>query len=92
MVSRQKPQPEVRMVAESITRYLESRPQAVDSIEGIVHWWLLRQRIEDSTEVVQAAIDSLVAEGVVKAIESNGKTLYTSNRQPEADDADDKLT
>jgi len=80
------------MVAEQISRYLESRPNAVDSLDGIVHWWLLKQKIEESAEVVQAAVDALIKDGVVEKIERNGKTFYTSTRQAKSDDTGDEIT
>ena len=89
MGSHRQPQSEVDMVAEQIARYLESRPNAVDSLDGIVHWWLLKQKIEESSEVVQTAVDALVDEGVVEKIERNGKIFYTSTRQVKSDSADD---
>jgi len=92
MVSHRQPQAEVCQVAEKISRYLESRPNAVDSLDGIIHWWLLKQRIEESAEVVQEAIDQLVASGVVKQIELNGKTLYASTGDAKTSGTDDKLT
>ncbi|MCP4463715.1 MAG: hypothetical protein GY819_13045 [Planctomycetaceae bacterium] len=92
MGSHRQLQSEVGMVAEQIARYLESRPNAVDNIEGIVHWWLLKQKIEETTEVVQAAVDTLVNEGVVEKIERNGKAFYTSTRQANSDGTGEELT
>ena len=92
MASHRQPQAEVRTVAEKISRYLESRPNAVDNLDGIIHWWLLKQHIEDSTEVVQAAIDHLVSCGLVQQIELNGKTFYASAGENKTDSTDDKLT
>jgi flagellar biosynthesis/type III secretory pathway protein FliH len=38
-----------------------AHPRAEDSLEGIVEWWLLEQKIEVATEEVRQAIESLVA-------------------------------
>jgi hypothetical protein len=92
MASHRQLQAEVRTAAEKISRYLESRPSAVDNLEGIIHWWLLKQQIADSTEVVQAAIDHLVSCGLVQQIKLNGKTFYASAGENKNDGTDDKLT
>ena len=69
---------QVLLVAARISRYLESRPDAFDSLEGIQRWWLLKQYFEESKEVVQAAMDYLVSNGDAEQITSNYKTFYAS--------------
>lgn len=51
-----------REIAAEIRRYCKERPNACDSIEGIV-WWLVRQRYDGTLEQVRAAVDTLVARG-----------------------------
>lgn len=51
--------------AREIEQYLETHPQAADSLEGIATWWVSRQRIRSELEVVRAALDALAAMGVV---------------------------
>ncbi len=65
-------------VADAIKRYLDAHPNVADSVEGIVHWWLTRQRLEDATEVVEEALERLAAKGeVTKTITGEGKILYS---------------
>lgn len=90
MLSRSQPQ-QVLIVAGRISSYLESRPKALDSLDGILRWWLLKQHIEESTELVQAAMDYLVSCGEVEEIESSGKTFYASATQKKSEGADDVL-
>ncbi len=93
MSSPSQQQPEkVRLVAERICRYLESRPNALDSLDGILRWWLLKQKLEESTELVQAAMDYLVSSGVVDQIDSSGRTFYTPAAKREPDESEDPLT
>lgn len=47
----------IAAVADEIKRYLEARPNAADTVEGISHWWLTRQRFEKATEIAQWAIE-----------------------------------
>ena len=70
--------PEVARLALEIKRYLDSHPQAADSVDGVVGWWLTRQRVEDSAINVQLALEWLVAQGYAAKQELAGKTIYTS--------------
>lgn len=68
---------DVILVAKEIDQYLVDHPNAADSLEGVVTWWLARQRYTKATDVVQKALEHLVREGVVKKIVINGnKTVY----------------
>lgn len=51
-----------------ILAYLFEHPDAQDTVEGIVEWWLLTQRIKQQTARVKAALRELVALGVVKEV------------------------
>ncbi len=55
----------VESVARQIEQYLESHPQAADSLEGIATWWVSKQRIRYELEVVRAALEQLTHSGVV---------------------------
>ncbi len=74
------PLEETRAVAERISRYLQSRPNAMDSLDGILRWWLLKQQVEESAEVVKSAMEYLVSLGVVEQVEFSGKNLYACRR------------
>lgn len=68
---------QVTETAAAIERYLSSRPQAAETVEGIARWWLRRQRFEDSVEMVQRALDLLVRRGVVEQLSlSGGQPMY----------------
>jgi hypothetical protein len=47
-------------VALKILRYLEQRPDAADTVEGIVEWWVPKQSIYEEAKVVQRALDDMV--------------------------------
>lgn len=70
---------ELENVANAIRRYISSRPNATETVEGVARWWLVRQRYEDSVEVVQEALNYLEAEGKVTKIKvPGGKVVYCS--------------
>ena len=55
------------LVELQILDYLAANPAAEDTLRGIVEWWLLKQMIATTTAEVEAALDSLVARGKLKA-------------------------
>jgi hypothetical protein len=68
-------------IADEILAYLAEHPDARDTLEGIVQWWLLEQEIKKWAAEVKAALDDLVVEGLV--IEERGvdaRTHYRLNR------------
>jgi hypothetical protein len=48
-------------IARDILAYLAEHPAAQDTLEGIIEWWLLEQRIKTQMAIVQEAIADLVA-------------------------------
>lgn len=78
--------PDADALAGEILRYLRSHRQACDTTEGIARWWIKRQRLEDTLEQVQAALNLLVADArVVTRTSKTGLMLYELG--PSADDA-----
>lgn len=48
-----------------ILSYLLEHPDAMDTLEGIVRWWLMEQNIRHQTARVRKALDDLVTSGFV---------------------------
>jgi hypothetical protein len=68
---------EIMRIANEIRRYLGNHPQGVDTIDGITKWWLPQQRIEESSLLVQQALDYLVSESrIERTTNLDGKYLY----------------
>ena len=63
---------------DAILRYLQSNPNAADSLDGIMNWWLPKLGYEkvDSENVLQA-LELLIAKGVVRKVSlMDGTILY----------------
>lgn len=61
--------------------YLMDNPDAGDTFEGIVEWWLLHQRIKFETRTVSEAVTKLVAEGlIVEEKGSDSRLVYRVRR------------
>lgn len=64
-----------------ILTYLCNNPDAGDTFDGIVEWWLLHQRIKYETQSISEAVRRLVVEGLIEAHqEPDSRILYRVNR------------
>ncbi|HKQ52270.1 MAG TPA: hypothetical protein VJT74_07880 [Pyrinomonadaceae bacterium] len=69
-------------LAHDILAYLAEHPDAGDTLEGIVQWWVLEQKIKRLTAGVMSALQMLVAQGLVTEHPlEDGRTHYRINRQ-----------
>jgi Fe2+ or Zn2+ uptake regulation protein len=71
-----------------IIEYLHLHPYAADTVDGIIHWWLSRQRYETAKAVIQRALEDLVNQGVIDCVEAADNTrvfrLSVHRKQPES--------
>lgn len=64
-----------------ILAYLLDNPDAGDTFEGIVEWWLLHQKVKFETQAVSEAVARLVADGlIVEQKGSDSRVIYRVNR------------
>jgi len=64
-----------------ILTHLASNPDAGDTVEGIVEWWLLEEKIKFELQRVSAVLTRLVSEGLVlEQAGSASHTIYRVNR------------
>lgn len=70
---------EMDSVTEEIARYMRQRGKAADTLEGITHWWLLRQRLYEGRQQVEHAVDYLCRIGVVESRTlPDGSVVYSA--------------
>lgn len=68
----------INAAASDIRKYLDKRPHAAESLDGIVMWWITLQRFEESREIVEQALNKLIAEGVVRELKGpDGASVYS---------------
>ncbi|MGD9006406.1 MAG: hypothetical protein PVG41_00730 [Desulfobacteraceae bacterium] len=71
------PDSDVHRLANTIRQYLSAHPDAADTLEGVVNWWLLRQRYERAVAMVSEALELLVQQGDLTKIKHQGSpTIY----------------
>lgn len=77
-------QKEQRDICYYILAYLSDNPDAGDTFDGIVEWWLLDQRIKFETRNVSEAVARLISEGLIVEQEaSDSRIIYKVNRTME---------
>src|SRR5215510_11413824 len=61
---------------EDILAYLQANPDAADSIEGIIDWWL-PMRFHTARADIERALRGLVSKGVIEEVDCGaGRLLY----------------
>jgi hypothetical protein len=66
----------IRDIAREILRYLERYPEATDTIDGIVQWWLRREGSERVLWDVERAVSWLCAQGFLLETRRSGVPPY----------------
>ena len=76
--TRQSPSAEV---AATVLAYLQHHPDAADTLEGIVRWWLPQQRYETEKARIEQVLETLVGEGTLSRERlPGGALLYTLSK------------
>ena len=77
-------------IARDILAYLHSHPQASDTLAGIAQWWLMRQRVSESTQVVQRVLERLRDQGLIRERKlTAGSTVYEASGPEEGENRQD---
>jgi predicted SnoaL-like aldol condensation-catalyzing enzyme len=71
-------EPSVAETVRAIKEYLRKNPNAQDTRDGIIQWWLTQLPAKPREATVKQALDSLVHEGVLS--EHKGKDAQVSYR------------
>jgi hypothetical protein len=72
----------VRMIEDLIARYIAAHPHAADTVGGIRDWWVAPDLPDADRADVQAAIDQLVARGILAKSALPEGTLFYSALTP----------
>jgi hypothetical protein len=83
-MKRNKGKKDEREASRFILSYLLENPDAGDTLEGIVEWWLLHQKIRYETRNVSQAIAELVSDGLIVTQKGpDSRIIYRANRSSE---------
>lgn len=73
-------------IARDILAFLVDNPDAQDTLEGIIQWWLLEQQIKYQTKLVKEAIEELVEKGLVLKNETLNSHIHYRLNQDKIED------
>jgi hypothetical protein len=69
-------------VEASVVEYLRRHPYAADSLDGVVQWWLPRQRYETARERIGVTLEQMVAGGQLeRRALPDGTAIYSLRRE-----------
>ena len=72
---------EKSQISHEILAYLVEHPEARDTLEGILEWWLLERKIKRQKDQVKKTLTELVARGLVLEHKGgNSQTQYSINQ------------
>jgi len=73
--------PSKAQIAHEILAYLAEHPDAQDTFEGIVQWWLLERKIQKQATLVAEVIEDLVTKGflLMEQNATHSKSRYRLN-------------
>ena len=70
-----------------ILDYLAEHPQAMDTVEGIAEWWILRHQARVVTARVARVLAQLTARGLLEKFGTGESSRYRLRQHPSACDA-----
>ena len=73
-------------IAYEILAYLAEHPEAQDTLDGIVQWWLLEQKIKHQTNIVKEAVAELVDKGLLLEYKSRDSQVHYRTNQSKSDE------
>ena len=79
-----------REASHYILDYLYNNPNAGDTFEGIMEWWLLTQTIKFEMQTVSEAVAGLVAEGLI--VEQTGRDSRSIYRIKQTEENRQKIS
>jgi hypothetical protein len=78
--------PNKAQIAHEILAYLSDHPDAEDTLEGIVQWWLLERKIKYQRDLVKEAISELIKNQLIVVNKRARDTIvYRLNRDNNSD-------
>ena len=59
-----------------VINYLLDKPDAMDTIQGIAEWWILKEQVKLTIKKVNNAIDYLLEKEYLKTVDYDGQDTY----------------
>ncbi len=63
-------------LADAVFAYLAEHPDAMDTVEGIAEWWVMRQRVRVEVERVDRVLRRQAENGVLETLGAGSSRRY----------------
>jgi hypothetical protein len=73
-------------LADAILKYLSEYPQAMDTLEGISEWWVMRAQVRVEVDTLLRILRQLIERGGLEEIGPEENPRYQLKPQPPADE------
>ncbi len=67
-------------VAQSILAYLAEHPQAMDTVEAIARWWIMRQQVRVDVTTLTRVLQRLADKGLLEQLGDGEQRRYRLKR------------
>lgn len=63
-------------LARAVMGYLGEHPRAMDTVQGIAEWWVMRQEAQVDVDTLARVLRQLADEGLLERVDSANGPLY----------------
>lgn len=67
-------------LTQAIKDYLAEHPMAMDTVEGIAEWWIMRRQVRVDVETLTKVLHQLAEQGLLEEISAGGQVRYRLRR------------
>ena len=79
-----------RALSHYILDYLAEHPQAMDTLEGIAEWWVMREQVRVDVRLLEHVLRRLTDEGLLEENHSGAEVRFSLRKHPEMKPAEEK--
>ena len=65
-----------KQLEQAVMSYLHEHPRAMDTLEGIAEWWIMRQKVRVDIETLTRALERMTDRGLLERIGSGESARY----------------
>jgi hypothetical protein len=67
-------------ISQAVVDYLAEHPQAMETLEGIAEWWIMRLQVRVNVELLEKVLYQMTEEGVLERVGRGERALYHLSR------------
>jgi hypothetical protein len=65
------------VLARRVLDYLAEHPQAMDTVEGIAEWWVMREQVRVDVRLLERVLTRLTEQGLLEEIRSGAEVRFS---------------